>query len=127
MNKGFTLLELLVSIVVISVGVLGAYSVAQKIFSLTFTSTNRLTAAYLAQEGIETVRNARDTNWIGGNDWRNGLVNSPGWENTSIPNYQRRRTITFDDPELEVIVEVRWDMRGDSGEITIQENLYDWR
>ncbi|MBU2545232.1 prepilin-type N-terminal cleavage/methylation domain-containing protein [Patescibacteria group bacterium] len=126
MNKGFTILELLATIVVISIGVLGAYSVAQKIFSLTFISTNHLTAAYLAQEGVEIVRNARDTNWIEGDDWRDGLV-STNWENTNIPNYERRTTITFNDPELGIVVEVRWSARGDTGEIIIQENLYGWK
>lgn len=127
MNKGFTLLELLTSIVVISIGVLGAYSVVQQMFSLTFVSSHHLTAAYLAQEGIEIARNTRDTNWIERNDWKSGLVGSSGWENTDISNYERRTTITFNDPELEIVVEVRWDIRSDSGEITIQENLYDWR
>lgn len=126
-NKGFTLLELLISIVVISIGVLGTYSVVQQIFSLTFSSSYRLTAAYLAQEGVEVVRNIRDTNWIEEDNWKDGIVSSSGWENTNIPNYERRTTINFNDPELEVMVEVRWSARGDSGEITIQENLYDWK
>lgn len=125
-NRGFTILELLAAIVVVSIGVLGAYSVAQKIFANTFVSANRLTAAYLAQEGVEIVRNTRDTNWIEGVDWKDGMASS-GWGATSIPNYERRITITFNDPELEVIVDVRWVARGDTGEITVQENLYDWK
>lgn len=127
MNKGFTILELLVSMIVIVIGVLGAYSVTQKMFILTSSSSHRLTAAYLAQGEIETVRNARDTNWIKGDDWKDGISSSPGWGSTGMLNFEKRTTVTFSDPELEVIVEVRWDMRNDSGEITIQENLYDWK
>lgn len=127
-NKGFTLLELLVSIIVIAIGVLGTYSVVQRIFVITFNSSHHLTAAHLAQEGVEIVRNIRDTNWIEDEDgdWREG-ISSSGWEDTGILNYERRTTITYNDPALEVVIGVRWDIRGDSGEITVQENLYDWR
>lgn len=66
-NKGFTVLELLAAILVISIGVLTAYSVTQRIFAQTIDSANRIQAAYLAKEGIEVVRNLRDNNWI---NWR---------------------------------------------------------
>ena len=77
-KNAFTLLELIVSIFVISVGILGAYILYSQIISFSEVSKARLTAAYLAQEGIEIVRNIRDTNWVinnkGGNrDWNEGL------------------------------------------------------
>ena len=67
-KKGFTLLEVIVAILVVIVGVLAAYTVTQKIIFYTYRSSSRLTAAYLAQEGIEIVRNIRDTNWLQLND-----------------------------------------------------------
>ena len=70
-NKGFTVLELLAAILVITIGVLTAYSVTQRIFIQTIDSANRIHAVYLAKEGVEIVRNIRDTNWI---EW------SPGWD-----------------------------------------------
>ncbi|HHE76461.1 MAG TPA: prepilin-type N-terminal cleavage/methylation domain-containing protein [Candidatus Parcubacteria bacterium] len=72
-KSGFTLLEVMVAIFVILVGVLGAYSVVQKIIFETHQSSFRLTAAYLAQEGVEIVRNIRDNNWLNGGDWNNGI------------------------------------------------------
>ena len=63
-NKGFTLLELIVTIGVITVGILGAFTVCISIINYTSLSSSRLTATYLAQEGIETVRNIRDTNLV---------------------------------------------------------------
>ena len=127
MSAGFTILELLVSITVVTIGVLGAYSVAQQMFVSSFSTAHHLTAAYLAKEGIEIVRNARDTNWVEDNDnWRDG-ISSSNWESTDIANYERRTTITYNDPRLEVVVDVRWDVRGDDGQVTVQENLYGWK
>jgi prepilin-type N-terminal cleavage/methylation domain-containing protein len=72
-SRGFTLIELIISIVVLSVAVIGAYNAFTTMDILTASSTDRFVAAYLAQEGIEIVRNIRDTNWIRNDDWREGL------------------------------------------------------
>lgn len=80
MNKGFTILELLIAILVITIGVLGSYSVTQQILVTTISSTHRLTAAYLGKEGIEIVRNIRDTNWINGDSFSAGLVANGGFD-----------------------------------------------
>lgn len=126
MNKGFTVLEVLIAILVISIGVLGTYSVIQNIISETFSSTYRLTAAYLAKEGIETVRNTRDTNWLEEENWDNGLSSSD-WEVCALTKYERRVIITPDGVDkLKVIVDVKWEEKGEIHTITIQENLYDW-
>jgi len=81
-NKGFTLIEIIVVILVITVGVLATYIVVQEIISYTHQVSSRLTAAYLAKEGIEIVRNIRDTNWLQGESWSNGLadVGPNDWE-----------------------------------------------
>ncbi len=73
-GEGFTLIEVIVSILVVTVGVLAAYTVTQKIVSYTYQVSSRLTAAYLAKEGIEIVRNIRDTNWLQGENWNSDLV-----------------------------------------------------
>lgn len=74
-NKGFTILELLATILVITIGILTTYSVTQRIFAQTVDSASRIQAVYLAKEGIEIVRNIRDTNWIeDAPSWRDGLT-----------------------------------------------------
>ena len=78
MNKGFTLLEVIFAIFVISIGVLSAYSVIQKTISEIYQSSLHLTAAYLVQEGVEIVRNKRDANWSGGAAWNSGLGKCDG-------------------------------------------------
>jgi len=77
-HLGFTLLEVITAIFVITVGVIGGMSAIQKTVALISISSSRLTAAYLAQEGIEVIRNIRDTNWLEGRtaevSWDEGLT-----------------------------------------------------
>lgn len=68
-NRGFTLLELTIAVFVLIVAVTGTYSFFSSIIVVTSTASSRLTAAYLAQEGIEIVRNIRDTEWLNDSSW----------------------------------------------------------
>jgi len=123
--EGFTILEILVAMLVITIGGLAAYAVVQQIISSTFSSSYRLTAAYLAKEGVEIVRNMRDTNWLEGDLWNAGIQS--GSQSDVLPNYDRNTTISSNpDESINVSVQVSWDIRGDSGSITVQENLYNW-
>ena len=67
-KNGFTLLETLVTIVVISVGVLGSINLINNSFGLATIAKNKLIAADLAQEGFELVRNIRDVNYLNNNN-----------------------------------------------------------
>lgn len=72
---GFTLIEIIVVIGIITIAMMGISSlVLQNIRSQTISS-NYLIASMLAQEGLELVRNHRDSNWLNGaNDltWAQG-------------------------------------------------------
>jgi type II secretory pathway pseudopilin PulG len=70
---GFTLLEIVIAMFVVTIGMGGVFTVIQKSFSAISLSASRLVAANLAQEGIEVVRNIRDTNWLEEQDWDSGL------------------------------------------------------
>ena len=61
-TKGFTILEVLVAIFVITIGVISAFNVVQNINIFSRVNSSRLTATYLAQEGVELIRNRRDSN-----------------------------------------------------------------
>ncbi len=63
-KKGFTLLEVMIAILVIMVGTVGVINVLQATTSSVSVSSSRLQAVYLAQEGLEIVRNVRDANWL---------------------------------------------------------------
>ncbi|MBI2624791.1 MAG: hypothetical protein HYW70_00425 [Candidatus Nealsonbacteria bacterium] len=64
LNKSFTLIEVITAIFLISVGILGVFGLTQRTFATISFSLDKLTASYLAQEGIEIARNIRDGNWL---------------------------------------------------------------
>jgi prepilin-type N-terminal cleavage/methylation domain-containing protein len=63
-KKGFTLIEAVVAIFLISVGVVGFFSFFEKVINYNSIISSRLIASYLAQEGMEIVRNVRDSYWL---------------------------------------------------------------
>ena len=77
-KKGFTLVEALVAITILTVGILsGLILTSRSLYSVSIIQ-DRLRAAMLAQEGIELVREIRDTNFVSrieGEDvaWDSGL------------------------------------------------------
>jgi hypothetical protein len=73
MNKGFTIIEAIVAVTVLTVGVLGSYVFISSFFRYTDLSIDKLTAAYLSQEGVEIVKNIRDGNWIERESWNYGI------------------------------------------------------
>jgi len=91
---GFSLLEIIIAVFVVIVGLLGTYGVFSRMISQTSSISSRLTAIYLAQEGIELVRNIRDGNWIEGENWDSGLAD--GLAIGESKDY----IIDYDDPGL---------------------------
>lgn len=89
-TKGFTLLEMLISVAVIAVGVLGVFSAVARLSQQAAQERENLVAVYLGQEGIEIVKNIRDTNWVEeALSWKDGLTScSSGceadYEDTSL-------------------------------------------
>lgn len=69
------MLELMITIFIMTVGLIGIFSLIQQTTSFVSMSSSKLTASYLAQEGIEVVRNIADTNLlVPGTLWNKGLV-----------------------------------------------------
>ena len=81
MQKGFTLIEISIAISILAITVVGIFSAFFVVVILTSDSTDRLTGTYLAQEGIEIVRNIRDQNWLNMDDclYNQGNQNCPTW------------------------------------------------
>jgi Tfp pilus assembly protein PilV len=63
-GSGFTLIEIVLSIFIMSMALVSIFSAFSIIVISTSDTLNQLTATYLAQEGMEMVRNVRDTNWL---------------------------------------------------------------
>lgn len=136
-NKGFTLLEAIVSIFIVTVGVGAVFPLVSQTISGTQIITSKLTATYLAQEGIESVREIRDSNFlkihkgIAGVNWDTGIASSVSqpvvFADGTSSNFQREIIITPDGSDiLKVSVEVSWQDRWGSHKVIVQENLYKW-
>lgn len=75
MKDGFTIIELIISVFILSIAIVGIFSAFSVMVILTANAADQLTATYLAQEGMEVVRNIRDTNWLtSGAVWDEGLT-----------------------------------------------------
>jgi len=73
-KKGFTLIETLVAITILSAAVAGPMVLAIKNVGTASVSQDQLVAFYLGQEVFEYARNVRDTNILSeSSDWLGGL------------------------------------------------------
>lgn len=157
MSKGFTLIETLVAIFLLTVGVVGSFSLMQKVTSFASISSSQLVASYLAQEGIEVVRNIRDTNYLERQVWDSGIgvgagrldYRSETFPDATCGNYLKyneathtyicstdsnskfQRQITIGkEPALKkmvVSVVVSWSERGTQHQVVAQTELYNWQ
>lgn len=153
-STGFTLLEIMIGIFILTVGVVGISNIISNIFLYTRLASSKLIAAYLAQEGVEIVRNIRDTNWIeGASAWDDGIEALPGYQhadykddrlypgdggylriNGGFYNYDsgeetiftRKIDVNRKGEALEICAIVEWKQHQRDHEITVCNLLYDW-
>ncbi|MFA6520567.1 MAG: prepilin-type N-terminal cleavage/methylation domain-containing protein [Candidatus Paceibacterota bacterium] len=137
-NKGgFTLVETLVAISIFTVSILGLMSILSSGISSTTYAKNKMIAGYLAQEGIEYVRNMRDTAALTAADadtgWANfktsvappalpPVLNSPDTYFTRILSVET----TTNPDELKVTCVVSWTQPSGPQSVTLSENLFNW-
>ncbi len=152
MNKGFTLLEIIIVIFIILTTILAVAGLSWQNLSTINLNYSRLSAAYLAQEGMEIVRNTRDQNWLDEEDFNNDLgvgdyccdINnrcvSSGDFDLNIDNdgyyvcsggdpsrFSRKITISESSEGcFNVEAEVSWTERGRSYNIITNQDLCDW-
>lgn len=83
---GQSLIEMVIAIAIILTGLIGA--VALTISNLTGVGEagTRVVASNLAREGIDVVRNIRDTNWLKNLDWDNGLYSGSDFTAIAVFN-----------------------------------------
>lgn len=81
---GFTLVETLVAIAVLTISIVGPFQIVQGVLQDSYLVRDQLIAGGLAQEGMEYVRQIRDSNYIYANHtatsrpWLYGLDGSTG-------------------------------------------------
>jgi prepilin-type N-terminal cleavage/methylation domain-containing protein len=70
---GFTIIEIIITVAILSFGILGIYGFLQPASVLTGRLPLNAAAVYLAQEGMEIVKNIRDNNLKSSVGWSNGF------------------------------------------------------
>lgn len=74
-NKGgFTLTEVMIGIMILTVAIVSSSNLLVSLVNTNKNNVKVLQAYYLAQEGIEAVRNIRDTNWLHNLDFKGEVV-----------------------------------------------------
>lgn len=100
-------METIVSVSVLAAIAVGSLTLISKSMQSVSVSQNRLIASYLAQEGIELVRNVRDSNWDDSNypasvNWDDGLPDCADCEMDYTMNVLADATIENGDPYLKL-------------------------
>jgi Tfp pilus assembly protein PilV len=132
-NKGFTLVETLVAISIFTMSIIALMSVLASGISNTNYAKTKITASYLAQEGIEYARNKRDTSVL-----YDTISAQNGWNIFLTPSF----SITYPSPDpsftrvlLKTIINadqvkisstVSWMQGSGLYQITFSENLFNW-
>ena len=138
-NGGFTLVETLVAIAIFTASILAVMAVLANSISDTNYAKKKMTAAYLAQEGIEYVRNKRDTNMLfsvnGWEEFKSSFaLSSPGLfypipTDSDFSDFKRTinaDTTSFGNDEVKITSKVEWTQGSGIYNITFSENLFNW-
>lgn len=156
-KTGFTLVETMVALLLVTVAMGPVFILVTSAVNIASRIEHNLIATNLAQEGIETIRNIRDTNWLNETVFDNNLPvgiwrvewNTIGGglmavgpnpvlkKNNGLYNYSTgadtvfRRTVTISKPnggELMLISSVAWTERGNiSRTVSAESHLFDWK
>ena len=62
LNRGFTLIETLVSVAILMVAIAGPLTIANQALTAALGSRNAMIATYLALDGMESIKNIKDNN-----------------------------------------------------------------
>ena len=151
---GFSILEVIIAIFIISMGLIGVLSLVVQNVQVQYINKNNLIASQLAQEGIELVRNIRDNNWLDGENWKQGIVgdgsyaidytgaiinvdsavvlkiDSSGyyWHGGGADtNFSRLIEAVENEDGVDIKSTVVWEERGNSHNYIAETLLYDWK
>jgi prepilin-type N-terminal cleavage/methylation domain-containing protein len=154
-NQGFTLVEVLVTVFIIGVVVTGLYGILAWNIRLAVSISNNYAASLLAQEGIEVVRNIRDTEWQQSSSFGLSLPDgdySVQYDSSALGNDQDeylsfdaptgsfsyngsvdtifKREIVISSPTVDqkaVVVNVTWREYGNDKTLSAEDRLFNWK
>ena len=98
-EKGFSLLEVITVLFIISLGLVGILALIVQNVQTETANRNKLIASQLAQEGLELARNMRGDNWLQGRGWSKGLNDN---DCGGCPNYTMDYAMDYTGKKIEV-------------------------
>ncbi len=88
-QRGFTLVEAMVAVAILMLAVAGPLYTANRSAVASMTARDQLTASYLAQEGVEYVRDVRDNAFLAAFRAGGGAISATAWTNfLTNPSFQ---------------------------------------
>ena len=73
-QRGLSIMEAMIALAVIVTGVVSGLTLTSYNLTASVASEKQLLAVNLAREGIEVIRQKRDSNWLQGNPWNQGII-----------------------------------------------------
>lgn len=154
--KGFTLLETMIALTILSTGVAGSVALINRTIAAGSVVRNQLIAVNLAQEGMEVIHNIRHTNWIENVAWDDGLISGDSCVNFdsaalinpciggarslfifsnryvhnpsgSATNFLRHINITIGDDDGTPFKTIQSTVSWNNTSISAEERLYNWK
>ena len=149
------MIEAIAAITLLTVGLLGIFSLTSRSLSLNQTVASQYIGAHLAAEGIELVKNLIDKNIMEGRSWNSNLA--PGdyeidyndaslnisagrpilldsgtgfysYDSGNPTNYQRLVKISHpSSDEIKVVSSVAWASRGGNFRADLEDHFFNWR
>lgn len=77
LRSAFSLIETIIAITVIALVITASATLTQGSLRISRTTMSQLIATHLAEQGLEIVRNVRDSNWLQNRKWRDQFA-TPG-------------------------------------------------
>ncbi len=105
-QKGFTLIEALVAISILMIAIASPLTLAQKGISTAELSRDQMTASFLAQDGMEAIKNMRDQTALNSstslNNWLTGFDNCRCLNDSSCSAFTQYCSIDTTLPNLSI-------------------------
>lgn len=129
LQKGQGLLETIVAIGVLMTGLISVMTLVISNLTGAREAAMRYQAVNLAREGIELVRNARDSNWLADAQdvWSIDVATTLEINRTLPTPFSREVQVTGQNESRTVVSTVTWQSGGGERKIELTETLYDWR
>ena len=116
-KEGFTLLEVLIALIVLSVGVVAiARAFSAGIFAAAATSEDVEVALCIAQASMEEIK---DTTY-------DDLADSGPTEDANFPNFDVTVDVDEGDNPMQVDITVAWDTKGGASSVTLTTLVADY-